>query len=398
MKERKTPRLTATFVVSDAPTCKYDRVSVVGASRGESVDIVCEIESDPPAKSYRWKFNNSGETLDVAAERYARTSNGTSSLLRYTPVTELDYGSLSCWAANSVGHQINPCVFQVVAAGKPYPVKNCTLSNLTSSSVEVFCLAGFDGGLPQYFVLELYSTSSAIPRYNMTSLTEPFFFLDNLEPDVTFRIVIFAVNSKGKSNGIVLEEVTFKDAEKRTATDGDLSFSPLLGVLLGGTLTVVVVIMLVIIRIRKSKGHKQDNIEQKVSSGTMQHNTMSSTKPLLRSTSPKDADDPDIIPAKYGSPEGRTLPHGTTGAGLLATSPNYAQSNVPQWIGPVDQYHQYNNPVARVGTFPRDSRPKDLHLENGNNSPTKKSTNDMELNGLAIKERLMANRLPESCV
>jgi hypothetical protein len=90
---------------------------VVGASRGESVDIVCEIEADPPAKSYRWKFNNSGETLDVAAERFAKTSNGTLSVLRYTPVSELDYGSLSCWAINSVGHQVNPCVFQVVAAG-----------------------------------------------------------------------------------------------------------------------------------------------------------------------------------------------------------------------------------------------------------------------------------------
>lgn len=106
--------------VADAPTCRYDRIVVVGASRGESVDIACEIESDPPAKSYRWKFNNSGETLDVAAERFAKTSNGTTSILRYTPVSELDYGSLSCWASNTVGHQINPCVFQVVAAGK-YP-------------------------------------------------------------------------------------------------------------------------------------------------------------------------------------------------------------------------------------------------------------------------------------
>lgn len=104
--------------LSDAPTCKNEKVMVVGASRGESVDIVCEIESDPPAMSYRWKFNNSGETLDVAAERFAKTSNGSVSVLRYTPVSELDYGSLSCWATNSVGHQVNPCVFQVVAAGQ----------------------------------------------------------------------------------------------------------------------------------------------------------------------------------------------------------------------------------------------------------------------------------------
>lgn len=91
---------------------------MVGASRGESVDITCEVEADPPAKTYRWKFNNSGETLDVAAERFSGTSNGTVSILRYTPVTELDYGSLSCWATNVVGHQVNPCIFQVVAAGE----------------------------------------------------------------------------------------------------------------------------------------------------------------------------------------------------------------------------------------------------------------------------------------
>lgn len=86
---------------------------VVGASRGESLDIPCEIEADPPARSYRWKFNNSGETLDVAAARYASTSNGTTSILKYTPVSDLDYGTLTCWAINFVGHQEQPCVFQV---------------------------------------------------------------------------------------------------------------------------------------------------------------------------------------------------------------------------------------------------------------------------------------------
>lgn len=49
-----------------------------------------------------------------------------------------------------------------------------------------------------------------------------------------------------------------------------------------------------------------------------------------------------------------------------------------------------------VGTFPRDSRPKDLRLGNGSSATLQKT--DLELNGLAIKERLMANRLPESCV
>ena len=88
---------------------------VIGASRSESLEIVCEVDADPPADSFRWKFNNSGETLDVGSERFS--SNGSVSVLRYTPVADLDYGTLSCWAQNSIGLQVMPCVFQLIAAG-----------------------------------------------------------------------------------------------------------------------------------------------------------------------------------------------------------------------------------------------------------------------------------------
>lgn len=100
--------------------------------------------------------------------------------------------------------------------GKPYPVKNCSLINQTSSSVEVICLPGFDGGLPQHFILELYTGYSQSLKYNLTSYTEPYFFLENLEPDTHFKLEIYAVNSKGRSRSEVLEEVLFKDVEKRT--------------------------------------------------------------------------------------------------------------------------------------------------------------------------------------
>lgn len=54
--------------------------------------------------------------MDVATEKF--WSNGSVSLMKYIPFKELDYGLLSCWASNDVGHQIHPCVYQVVAAGK----------------------------------------------------------------------------------------------------------------------------------------------------------------------------------------------------------------------------------------------------------------------------------------
>ncbi|KAE8747413.1 hypothetical protein FOCC_FOCC005880 [Frankliniella occidentalis] len=82
--------------------------------RGVPVDVLCAVESDPPARIYRWKFNNSGETLDVPSERFSH--NGTHSVLRYTAHSDHDYGTLTCAAENSVGVQQEPCVFTVISA------------------------------------------------------------------------------------------------------------------------------------------------------------------------------------------------------------------------------------------------------------------------------------------
>lgn len=104
--------------------------------------------------------------------------------------------------------QTQACIFfQVVAAGKPFPVRNCTFFNQTSSSVEVACTAGFDGGLPQHFALELVAVGGGL-RFNITS-EQPFFVLADLEPGVTFQLAVYAINAKGRSQPAVLDEITF---------------------------------------------------------------------------------------------------------------------------------------------------------------------------------------------
>uniref|UniRef100_T1GUF2 Ig-like domain-containing protein n=1 Tax=Megaselia scalaris TaxID=36166 RepID=T1GUF2_MEGSC len=40
----------------------------------------------------------------------------TSSTVTYTPITELDYGTLLCIATNKIGRQKTPCVFHIIAA------------------------------------------------------------------------------------------------------------------------------------------------------------------------------------------------------------------------------------------------------------------------------------------
>ena len=67
----------------------------------------------------------------------------------------MDYGSLMCWATNSVGRQEKPCVYHLIPAGRPEPVSNCTVLNQTYSTLHVACKAGFDGGLPQSFSMQV---------------------------------------------------------------------------------------------------------------------------------------------------------------------------------------------------------------------------------------------------
>lgn len=45
-------------------------------------------------------------------------NKGTSSVVSYTPMTELDYGTLLCVATNRIGKQRQPCVFHIIAAGR----------------------------------------------------------------------------------------------------------------------------------------------------------------------------------------------------------------------------------------------------------------------------------------
>lgn len=63
-------------------------------------------------------------------------------LIRSLQFQEMDYGTIMCWADNAVGQQKEPCVFHVIAAGKPDAPYNCTLINQTSDGLEVDCTEG----------------------------------------------------------------------------------------------------------------------------------------------------------------------------------------------------------------------------------------------------------------
>ncbi|XP_046401611.1 B-cell receptor CD22-like [Ischnura elegans] len=232
-----------TLRVMFVPTCKEDREELFGALKHETIAVRCEVEANPPIVAFHWTFNNSGgDVTEVPSSWF--TSDASVSRLNYTPSSDMDYGTLACWGANEVGRQRNPCVFQVVAAGRPFPLQNCTVSNLTSDSLHVDCLEGFDGGLPQHFLMELLEMPSAALRLNVTSSRVPSFALHGLqlEPGVSFQVVLYAVNAKGRSDPALIDEVTFKGVAKYTGPSTSLPMSPVLTTLVIAAIGLVLLV------------------------------------------------------------------------------------------------------------------------------------------------------------
>lgn len=105
------------FFVPDKPICVPDQKRIYGVARHEDAKIVCKVEAYPPPDSFRWAFNNTEEMVDVPQARYKDSTRHTQSVLTYRPVTEMDYGTVLCWATNTAGQQKNACIFHIIPAG-----------------------------------------------------------------------------------------------------------------------------------------------------------------------------------------------------------------------------------------------------------------------------------------
>ena len=70
------------------------------------------------------------------------TISGTKSAVKYTPKNEMDFGTLVCWASNSVGAGAPPCVYHLLPIGPPEPPLACSASNVTYSTVKVSWVRG----------------------------------------------------------------------------------------------------------------------------------------------------------------------------------------------------------------------------------------------------------------
>ncbi|KAI4469235.1 sidestep protein [Holotrichia oblita] len=200
--------------VKFSPVCRPGQQKSYGIARQERARIPCELEANPVSGlAFTWKFNNSAEAIDIPASHIF--TDGANSHALYIPMTELDYGTLLCWGRNEIGVQKDPCVYYINPAGKPDPLSNCTILNETAESLQVECSAGFNGGLQQEFIMEVYDAQSRKLVSNVTSRT-PLFTVGGLESGLGFDIGLYAANKKGKSEIVRLQAFTLKSAEKHT--------------------------------------------------------------------------------------------------------------------------------------------------------------------------------------
>ncbi|VVC29732.1 Fibronectin type III,Immunoglobulin subtype,Immunoglobulin-like domain,Immunoglobulin-like [Cinara cedri] len=175
------------------PSCITNQQHVYGAHKGETAWVKCKVNSNPTPTSFRWAFNNSVSGLINVAN-----SDKSLATIKFK-VT--DFGTLLCWATNSLATQSQPCVYHIVPAGRPDPPRNCLPVNVTSTRFTVVCDPGYGGGLPQHFEC----TVATSDRPDVTEATydgrtgRTYIQVTGLRPSTRYVASVYAANAKGSS-------------------------------------------------------------------------------------------------------------------------------------------------------------------------------------------------------
>lgn len=61
------------FVKIDAPSCSPNQPRIYGVAKQEQAQIRCSVDANPPDVEFKWTFNNSAESIDVASNHVTRS-------------------------------------------------------------------------------------------------------------------------------------------------------------------------------------------------------------------------------------------------------------------------------------------------------------------------------------
>jgi len=82
---------------------------------------------------------------------------------------------------------------------------------------QVRCAGGYDGGLPQSFVLEAKDARDQIVVARIQQSRSPHFNVTGLRPGRSYVLTVFSQNAKGPSGPVTLYSFTVKEAERHVA-------------------------------------------------------------------------------------------------------------------------------------------------------------------------------------
>ncbi|XP_020300432.1 hemicentin-1-like isoform X1 [Pseudomyrmex gracilis] len=345
--EGRTTSRPVTLEVMYAPICKDgSSTQVVGALKHETISLVCGVQSKPPPTTFHWTFNNSGELMNMPTTRFTQvklsliTNHWHSSRLNYTPENDMDYGTIACWARNRIGVQRTPCLFQIIVAGKPYPLQNCSALQSTgpyayrmghedfkatdsrdADWLIVRCSEGFDGGLPlTNYELEVYNEENVyhvntiyLNHTERSGTSGPVFEVPGLEPGRNYRLHLYAVNAKGRSDPVVLEPVTLKGVAMYTTgrgiSDETTDYSLLVACFAGGVTAICILIVGITLTLYRRSHPTQTAKTEPAEYAENKENRRPLVVPPTNEATQRDNlkeqitaelpdDDPDVIPSK----------------------------------------------------------------------------------------------------
>ncbi|XP_076328898.1 neural cell adhesion molecule 1-like [Tachypleus tridentatus] len=214
------------------PVCKAQEIKTYAGIVGSKLRVTCEVEAQPPEVHFRWSINNSFGELSLNTFIH----NQTSSVAVFSPKSEMEYGTLFCWAKNKVGEQKRPCMFNIIPGAPPEVPKDCLLINQTRMMFVVRCSPPIDQGLSQHFQLEVYNKRNDRLQENISASDIPLFVVRSLPPGTPFVLLIYSVNAKGRSPPVTLHARTLdthSEYNKKDESTEGLKFAHVLGIVVG---------------------------------------------------------------------------------------------------------------------------------------------------------------------
>jgi len=98
-----------------APVCSTPP-QLYGLSVGDQIEIPCSVSANPEDLTFHWFFNttqDSKEFINLPGAHY-----NSSMTVSYLARSADDYGTLLCFASNSIGHQDTPCASHIIPSGE----------------------------------------------------------------------------------------------------------------------------------------------------------------------------------------------------------------------------------------------------------------------------------------